>query len=303
MVFDETDARLTWVNDIMPFVFRRAKAQLHPTTVFIGGQPAAGKTSGQELARNLHQDITPIVGDDYRQYHPDYKRLLEENPLHMPEVTAELAGVWTGMCVKHADEYGYPIIIEGTWRNPATVLDEAERCKRLGRTTHAIIVATPPLVSRAGMIDRCCSSLIAGEAARWTPPDHHDKVVEALCRNVPMIAGNDLIDRFTVTDRSGRIIADSATARNVVEAWRQRFDAVPTFEEQQEIHNAINLAHQCETMMDPDDYDRLRETIDEVNNQLFGQVSRAYMEHEQFRGKWVQNRRKDGSYAPGGHWG
>lgn len=70
MVFDETDARLTWVNDIMPFVFRRAKAQLHPTTVFIGGQPAAGKTSGQELARNLHQDITPIVGDDYRQYHP-----------------------------------------------------------------------------------------------------------------------------------------------------------------------------------------------------------------------------------------
>lgn len=131
MVFDETDARLTWVNDIMPFVFRRAKAQLHPTTVFIGGQPAAGKTSGQELARNLHQDITPIVGDDYRQYHPDYKRLLEENPLHMPEVTAELAGVWTGMCVKHADEYGYPIIIEGTWRNPATVLDEAGRSRTM----------------------------------------------------------------------------------------------------------------------------------------------------------------------------
>lgn len=31
-------------------------------------------------------------------------------------------------------------------------------------------------------------------------------------------------------------------------------------------------------------------------------VSRADMEHKQFRGKWVQNRRKDGSYAPGGHW-
>ena len=47
---DEQEARLIWLNDIMPFVFRHAKTQEKPVTVFLGGQPAAGKTSGQDLA-------------------------------------------------------------------------------------------------------------------------------------------------------------------------------------------------------------------------------------------------------------
>ena len=283
-------------------VFGAAKTMPEPVTVFLGGQPAAGKTSGQDLAKRLYPGITPIIGDDYRRFHPDYRRLLAEDPLRMPEATAGLAGVWTGMCVDHADEYGFPITIEGTWRNASTVLDEAERCRRLGRRTHAIIMATPPLVSRAGMVDRYCSSLIAGDAARWTPPDHHDRVVEALHRNVPLIAGSDLIDRFTVTDRSGLILADSRHGDDVAEAWRRRFEAVPTLGEQQQIDHAIGLARQCGTLMDPDDYAGLERAAEELEASLFDRISRARMESERPRGRWVQNRHADGSYASGGHW-
>lgn len=108
------DARRRWEDRIRPVVFAETETEKDPVTVFLGGQPAAGKTGGQSLAKRLHPGIIPIVGDDYRQYHPDYRTLLKERPLDMPAETAELAGAWTGMCVDHADRNGYSIIIEGT---------------------------------------------------------------------------------------------------------------------------------------------------------------------------------------------
>lgn len=299
---DEQEARLIWLNDIMPFVFRHAKTQEKPVTVFLGGQPAAGKTSGQDLAKRLHPGIIPIVGDDYRQYHPDYRRLLKEDPLRMPDETAGLAGRWTGMCVDNADEWGYPIIIEGTWRNVATVLDEARRCKALRRATHAIVVATPPLVSRAGIIDRFCSGLLAGNTARWTPLEAHDRTVRALRSNMPLIAGSGLIDRFTVTDRSGGIIADGTPSEVTAKAWMSRFDAPLTSDEQRDVGHAIDLARRCQTLMTPEDYERVMEIVNKLDAEMFDLTVREYMESGRAHGRWVQNRNRDGSYAPGGHW-
>lgn len=299
---DEQEARLIWLNDIMPFVFRHAKTQEKPVTVFLGGQPAAGKTSGQDLAKRLHPGIIPIVGDDYRQYHPDYRRLLKEDPLRMPDETAGLAGRWTGMCVDNADEWGYPIIIEGTWRNVATVLDEARRCKALRRATHAIVVATPPLVSRAGIIDRFCSGLLAGNTARWTPLEAHDRTVRALRSNVPLIAGSGLIDRFTVTDRSGGIIADGTPSEVTAKAWMSRFDAPLTSDEQRDVGHAIDLARRCQTLMTPEDYERVMEIVNKLDAEMFDLTVREYMESGRAHGRWVQNRNRDGSYAPGRHW-
>ncbi|MBT1162828.1 zeta toxin family protein [Bifidobacterium sp. SO1] len=272
---DPRYARRRWLDRIMPVVFDSVQSDSHPVTVFLGGQPAAGKTGGQDLAKGLYPDIIPIVGDDCRRYHPQYRGLLKDSPLRMPEVTARLAGIWTGMCVDHADAYGYSIIIEGTWRNPNTVLDEAKRCKELGRSTHAIIVATPPLVSRAGMIDRYCSTLLSGRGARWTPPDAHDRTVEALRSNVPLIADSQLIDRFTVTDRTGAILADSERSDDVVRAWLRRFDAPLTVNEERIILRATELAEQCRTVMASDDYERLASETDMVRRRMFPGIRSA----------------------------
>ena len=126
---DEQEARLIWLNDIMPFVFRHAKTQEKPVTVFLGGQPAAGKTSGQDLAKTITSG-----------HHPDSRRRL-------PPISSRLQASPQGGSAPYARRdrrtrraldghvrgqrrrWGYPIIIEGTWRNVATVLDEARRCK------------------------------------------------------------------------------------------------------------------------------------------------------------------------------
>lgn len=174
----------------------------NPVTVFLGGQPAAGKTSGQQLAKQMHPGLVPIIGDDYRQFHPQYRELLNHDSINMPKVTAQAAGAWIGMCVDYANEHRYPILIEGTWRNTETVLKESRKAKLLGRTTHAILVATPPELSRIGMLERYYDSLEFGQVARWTPPTAHDETVGRLPHNVYVIAGDESIDRITVTNRN-----------------------------------------------------------------------------------------------------
>jgi len=118
-------------------VFRRAMAPEPPIEVLLGGQPGAGKTRATALvAKELYPDagVTPIVGDDFRQFHPDYRRTLREDPLRTPEVTAAAVGRWVQMSVEHAVEHRFPVLVEGTWRNAGVPLRAAEMAQGAGYT-------------------------------------------------------------------------------------------------------------------------------------------------------------------------
>lgn len=215
----------TWNEWIRPSVFNIGEPSDNPVTVFLGGQPAAGKTSGQKLALSLHPGLVPIIGDDYRQYHRNYLQLLDNDSQRMPSVTAKQSGEWTGMCVDYADQNRYSTLIEGTWRNAATVLNEAETAKKLGRNTHAVIVATNPTLSRMGMLARYYGNLAQGTYARWTPIAAHETVVENISQNIQLIVRSELIDRFTVTDRTGTLLFDSEdnNRSNGIGVWMEKF--------------------------------------------------------------------------------
>lgn len=213
-----------WKRKIEPRLAARSAPAADPVTVFLGGQPAAGKTRAQkELVRDYSGGLLSIVGDDFRQFHPDYERLLLEDPLSMPDATAPAAGYWTGKAVGYADAHGVSCIIEGTWRNASTVLGEAERTRRLGRGTHAVVLAVPPVLSRLGMLARFYYDLDMGGQARWTPPRAHENTVRALPSNVHAVAVSGLFDRLSVMDRSGAFLYDGDDPERFEETWGNRF--------------------------------------------------------------------------------
>ena len=147
--------------------------------------------------------LSAIVGDDYRQFHPDYDRVMREDPLRMPDVTAEAAGKWVQMSVEHANEKGYSALIEGTWRNAQTPLQGAREAKRHGRDVMAVVVATQPEMSRLGTMDRYYRDAMAGRDARWTPPSAHDNTVASLPGSVEAVAMSGDVDSLRVTNRAG----------------------------------------------------------------------------------------------------
>lgn len=222
-----------WRHSICPLVFAEAKPSNNPVTVFLGGQPAAGKTEGWQLAQSEISDLIPVIGDDFRPYHPQYRHLIKNDVTSMPAETAQASGRWIGMCVNRANRQRYSILIEGTWRNADTVLREARIAKDLGRRTWAIIIATPPILSRLGMLSRFYGMLQAGREARWTPPQAHDHTVRLLHTTVSEIAQSDLIDRFTVTNRQGNRLYDSTKddRSEATRVWKEAFDRSLTDEE------------------------------------------------------------------------
>lgn len=101
----KVDVEGIWRDDIRP-VIDAAERSDKPCTVFVGGQPGAGKTRATHLVRvsGLHDGpLLPVNGDDLRQYHPDYDRLCDEEPLAMPERTAKASAAWIRMTMEYVD--------------------------------------------------------------------------------------------------------------------------------------------------------------------------------------------------------
>lgn len=203
---DEAELRRRWISQIAPDVFADAIHVREPVTIFLGGQPGAGKTASQGHVVRQVSGVVPIVGDDLRQYHPDYQRLVNDDPLRMPLVTASASAAWIKMSVDHANANGISSLIEGTWRMASTVLDEAQHAGALGRHTHDIVVAVPPALSRLGILNRYYTDRARGLPARWTPISAHDVTVANLPGVVREIVASDVVDQFTVMDRGGQIL-------------------------------------------------------------------------------------------------
>lgn len=227
---DELDR--IWHRRILPGIEAMAAPCAEPATVFLGGQPAAGKTCAQRRIVDMYDGgMLPIVGDDFRQYHPDYVRLVREDPLGMPDATARAAGHWTGMAVAYADAHDVSCIIEGTWRNRDTVLSEVRRSMGLGRSNHAVVLAVPPVLSRLGLLRRFYMDLYAGRRARWTPPTAHEATVRALPGTVADVAASGLFGRFTVLGRDGGVVCDGADPAAFVREWGREFHRALSAEE------------------------------------------------------------------------
>lgn len=218
---------------VKPLTFRHSEYVPNPVTVLVGAQPAAGKTQGQKHARALYDtELTPIIGDDFRKYHPDYRRALLDDPTEMPDVTKQLSARLVEKCIDYANENGYSTIIEGTWRDDSVVLDTAREARRHGRSVQLVALATKPSLSRIGMCSRYYDAVSAGKSARWTPISAHETVLGNIDGNIESFASSDLFDRYTVIDRTGSVIYDGTDGKAWHDAWRKEFTAPLTAEEQ-----------------------------------------------------------------------
>lgn len=208
---DPSELEAIWTTRIKPR-FDRAPLPAHgrPVTVLLGGQPGAGKTTVSDHARHMYPNanITPIVGDDFRREHPDYDRLVLDDPMAMPAITAEAAGRWTGMSIDHCRQRGTSLLIEGTWRNPQTVLEGAEQSARAGHYVHAMIVAVQPEISRLDCLKRYYAAMERGAAARWTPPQAHDAAVAGIPASITALTTSPHVHRFSIATREGTLIYD-----------------------------------------------------------------------------------------------
>lgn len=196
--------------------------------IMVGGQPGAGKSANLWRAHELHptKSFVRVVGDELRRFHPEFRALSTNSPLGMPSITQAVSGPLVGLAVSYAQASRISIIVEGTFRNPEMVRTTCERFAEAGFEVHVLVVATPPPVSLLACLDRFITATLVGQGSRWTPVEAHEAALEGMAVTLPSLGQAAAVDRITVSDRSGRVLADfhgAASSARGCDASREVF--------------------------------------------------------------------------------
>ena len=202
----EAQLREIFERDIRPELDALgASSREEPTLllVLVGGQPGAGKSKAISRIEAQHPGIVEVIGDDLRNFHPDYDRLMQEAPLAMPAATAQASGRWVGMAIEYLRERRRGTLIETTLRQPGVVRETVAGFRQAGYRTELHVVAVPLEVSRLGTISRYVGQVEESGAGRWTPAAAHDTAAEAVSGTVVELVEAGAIDHVSIENRQG----------------------------------------------------------------------------------------------------
>lgn len=196
-----------------------------PQLLMVGGQPGAGKT--RALSHLVVHSTTPlysVVGDDLRQHHPDYDRLVHEDPMGMPDATADASSTWIRMSLAYAKERGISVAVEGTFRDPAVSLRTAEQFARAGYEVQVAALGVPSWQSRLSTVARFVEDHSVGRSARWTPLSAHDEGYAGTPVTFQRLGHSPAVRKLLVVDREGLLFEGSEVplALDALTAARRR---------------------------------------------------------------------------------
>ncbi|MBF4460817.1 zeta toxin family protein [Pseudoclavibacter sp. VKM Ac-2867] len=183
-----------------------APRNVDPTLILVAAQPGAGKTRTVALAERAHEGSMAVMGDDFRQFHPDFARVMREDPLRMPEVTAQAAGAWARMSSDYLRERQASVVFETTFRQPDAVVATAKEFRDAGYRVEVRALAVPEAVSRLGVLSRYAEQVRDQGAGRWTPQAFHDVAAEQMPKSLERVIAEGHVDRVLVVDRAGRTL-------------------------------------------------------------------------------------------------
>jgi hypothetical protein len=212
-------------RDIAPTLIAGGAAELHPSVLFIGAQPGAGKSRAIADVLGDRPAAVPVIGDDFRPFHPDYDALMRADPLAMPHITAQASGAWVGMAADYLRAQRRSVILETTMRQLPVVEATAAAFRSQGYRVEAHVLAVPGAVSALGTVSRYLGEAAGNDQNRWTPSAAHEAAYEAMPGTVERLVAGGIVDRITVATCAQRILYDHAvtagTARAVgIEARR-----------------------------------------------------------------------------------
>lgn len=169
----------------------------------LGGQPGAGKSTFFKNNQNLN-DYFIINGDDYRQYHPLYEKIVRDKIHEMPQLTKSFSGQVVERLITDLGNEGYNVIIEGTLRNPNVPLQTCKELVSKGYIAHLVVVTCNAEVAWKSTLTRANEMLKAGEYPRLVPIDTYNSIVNNISANLEMIYKKNCFATISLIDRNGK---------------------------------------------------------------------------------------------------
>lgn len=206
--------------------------QERPRAVLLAGQPGAGKTRLSSQAVSLmNGDAAFLNADDYRRYHPNYRKLYTEFGSDYVALTGNFSGAVTERLVQRLSDHHLNLVIEGTGRTVDVPKRTAELLTAKGYAVELGVIAARPEVSLCSTLLRFYQMNEGGTIPRSTAVPAHDEIVAALPGNLDVLTGLDCISRLRIWDRELNLLYDSthctgSPSSALLEYWNRPWSTV-----------------------------------------------------------------------------
>ena len=188
----------------------RYHAHEQPKAILLAGQPGAGKTElSSMMTLALGGDAAFINGDDFRRYHPNYRKLFS---LYGSDAVSLISPFSNAVVERMIDQFSdrrFHLVIEGTGRTTEVPRSTAERLSRKGYTVELAAIATRPEISLISTMLRFYQMNESGTIPRATAAAAHDLVVRSLPENLDVLSYVPEISHITIWDREQELLFDS----------------------------------------------------------------------------------------------
>lgn len=229
---DESDQE-TWDRFIEPDLRWTSTARESsgvPEMTMIIGLPGLNLMKGMILAHHLGQSGAVAVDNGLlAAYMPGYLRILETDPFGDSDALRRFSENMTFRCMEWARLSRRPILFTDQCVDPDLTYARMLEAHDLGFRVHALIMAEPPILSQAVLLDQYAVCRMHGIPARWMSPATHGRIASRLDGHM-----SDLIraaDRLTVFDPKGEMslfaFNEGLGRGEALAAWRASFDDKP----------------------------------------------------------------------------
>lgn len=246
-----------------------------PIAVVLGGQPGAGKSALQDIAKQNIPDIIIINGDEYRKYHPNFDEIYRAYGDDFPKHTAEFSGKVTEVLKAKLMEQKRNILVEGTLRTASVPLETCRAFKENGYNVMLGIMAVKPEISYLSTILRYENMNDLGMVPRKTAKDHHDLVVRNLPANLKEICETGEFDKVVIYNRRRQCISQNSHKQ----PYEVLQDVLHGAWSKAELENYIEVYEETRRLKEKRKANDLEEFVNEYGT-IYNQAKEKLSEHE-----------------------
>ncbi|WP_435609707.1 zeta toxin family protein [Streptomyces sp. C10-9-1] len=225
-----------WVFDelIAPSYLSGIITRPDPRAVYVLGQPGAGKLLAARMVRRaMRPGTTHLIGDDFKAQHPDYLRLLREDPRRAGAAIRADYRAWFTQAERYVRERRGDVLIEGAPGSVEELFDSSLPYAAGGYPVELVVLAVREADSRQATALRYARSLQIGLTPRFTTRSGHQTCFHALTDVVAAAEGHPAIAAITVIRRDGRALLRQEAGGGGSASWALAAERARPYTEQE----------------------------------------------------------------------
>lgn len=242
---DIADTMYSKACDKLKSSIENARPEENKVVAIIGGQPGAGKSSVTRMLENKYNNnIISLNGDDFKEYYPNYLKLLKIDP----DKTSDIVQPYSNYVVDRLKEdmiaKGLNVMVEGTMRNPDTPVKTAKQFTQHGYKAEAHVISVNEYASQASCIERYERDVYMNGSGRSVKLESHDEAYSKIPATLEALSKSEQISNIMVYNRNGDVIADLSNEDNVAQkhvAHREQITPELVSSVEKSINNSIQL--------------------------------------------------------------